>query len=351
MKDRTVFSLVGLALILLVISYMLYGHLKSQRDAFVPGGELLPGFDIDQVHKIMVRDSDGIVVLAKEKDNFVLEEKSRYPASNSRINDFFKQCSSITLAEEVTDDPKKHAVLGVASVESEDGEDSILVTFFDKADKKLAEFIVGKMKENGPGRYVRISDKPAVYISEAALRFQSDYKSYIDRQLLDIERHDIERVRVNPEGRSYIITADEDGQPMLEDIPAGKKVKGTEYKQVFTALSPLQITDFALASDSGIRDLQFEETYRASLRDKRVYTLRIARDADKYYIKISAEAEVPTRVTISRDESEEELKKKDEMLQLAKSVQDFNNFNANWVYSVDSHTGEKLTKAFNKLIE
>jgi len=351
MKDRTLYGLIGAAIVLLLISYVLHSHVQSRKVAFVAGSELLSGFDIDQVSRITIQDPKSKVTLVKDKDQFVLEEKSRYPASNARVNDFFKTCSSITLDEKVTDNPDKHEALGVKMAEEGVGEESAFVTLEDRTGKKLAEFIVGKRKEKPMGRYVRLTDKPEVYFTKSGVALMTDYKHYIERNLLDLAGEEIEKVVVNPGGTSYTITADEEGQPALETIPAGKKVKGTAYKQVFRALSPLHYSDFFLASAPEVSGLVFDRTYTAHLRDKRLYKLSIAGKDEDYYIKILAAADLPTRVTVSKDETEEELKKKDEILQIHETVKKFNELGASWVFKMDKYVGEKFTMKLDELVE
>ena len=112
---------------------------------------------------------------------------------------------------------------------------------------------------------------------------------YIDKNLLEVDSKKITEISVtDPNGVTYVLkSADEGATITLDNMPAGKQFKGTDYRTVFTALTSLAIDDVTAASK--VADLKLDWKYICKLSDSTVYTLGLCKRDNKTYMAVSAE--------------------------------------------------------------
>ena len=178
--------------------------------------------------------------------------------------------------------------------------------------------------------------------------------NYIDQELIAAKREDIESVTVSWPSGLYTLKTKEGSQDIvLEDIPAGKKLKSSEAQSVFTALTSLRFDDVKKISS----DMAFEKQYMCWLKDSTVYALRIAQKYDKTYVSCVAEFTDQTPVekaSIDQGgevESEEELKKKEAKLLARDNAMKFTATHQGWAYEIAEWTAKNMMKELADLIE
>ena len=147
-----------------------------------------------------------------------------------------------------------------------------------------------------------------------------------------------------------MLQRDDSGDLVADKTPVGKKLKATDVAAVFNALSSLLFEDVV---KEGVENLTFDKKYRCTLKDSTQYTLNIATDGDKTFVKCSAEFTDKSQVTIERggSETEEELKAKEAKLIARDSAKDFAKARAGWVYEISADSAGKLTKSLDDLLE
>lgn len=178
--------------------------------------------------------------------------------------------------------------------------------------------------------------------------------NYVDQELIAAKREDIESVTVSSQDGLYTLKTGQDSQDIiLDNIPAGKKLKSSDAQSVFTALTSLRFDDVKKISS----DMAFEKQYMCRLKDSTVYALRIAQKDDKTYVTCVAEFTDKTPVEkVSVDqggevESEEELKKKEAKLLARDNAVKFTTKHQGWVYEIAEWTAKNMTKELADLIE
>jgi len=138
---------------------------------------------------------------------------------------------------------------------------------------------------------------------------------------------------------------------VLENIPAGKKLKDSDSKSVFNALTDLRFTDVKKKSTAN-GELTFDRQYVCRLKDSTVYTISIAQKDDKTYVTCQAEFTDTTPVTIKKEgESEEELKKKEAKLLARDKAKQFTTEHQDWIYEIADWKAKNLTKKLSDLLE
>jgi hypothetical protein len=353
-KKLTILGIVAVAMVLWAVVQSRISN-KSEVEPAGPA-YLIQGFDPSVVDSIVIGTGDAAFTLKHQGSGFVVVNKDNYPAKTSEINSLISKCLDIQTSEFVTDNPANHKDLEVTE------EKARSVVKFMKADPNsslLTGVIIGKTKELGQGSYVRLlSSDPAlsnkVYVTSNAPWFGGGAMNYIDQELIAVKQEDIKSVTVSSPSGPYTLTTKEDSQDIvLENMPAGKKLKSSETKSVFTALTSLRFDDVKKISS----DLAFEKQYMCRLKDSTVYALRIAQKDGKTYVSCVAEFTDKTPVEKApvdqggKVESEEELKKKEAKLLARDNAAKFTTSHQGWVYQIADWKAKNLTKKLDDLLE
>ena len=344
-------AILGVVAILMVFWAVMQSQISNK-----PGDEpdrpayLIQGFDPSDVDRIVVGTGDAAFTLKRRGNGFVVVDKENYPAMTSEINSLITKCLDIQTSEFVTANPANHEDLEVTDQKARS------VIKFMKADPNsplLTGIVVGKTKELGQGSYVRLlSSNPdlsnRVYVISNAPRFGSGAMNFIEQQLIAVKREDIESVTVSSPDGEYVLKPKENGQDvMLENIPAGKKLKSAEAKSVFAALANLSFDDVK----RNFGELPFDNQYVCRLKDSTEYTIKIATEDGKVYIACSAEFTEQRPATIRKDESEEELKAKEAKLLADDKAKEFTERHKKWMYEIPGYKAGHLTKELSDLTE
>jgi len=347
MTNKRLAVLAVTAAVMVTITAALYSGRGAGEEEFGSGSTLIQGLAPEKMGSIVIEHGGDKVTIEREGSGFVLAEKDNYPASVKKINDFLIKCLDIRCKEKVTESPGNHAELGVA----EEGADATTVSFLGGDGKPLIGFIKGKSAERS-GAYVRLVDNNVVYTTEEYLHINTAATDYIDKSLVSAKREDVKRVEVQVGKESYAIARDDEDKIVLENIPDGKRPKGTEYESVFGALSGLNLVDVAKADRL---DLKWGATYTCRLKSGLTYTVQLAEQGEKNYARLSAKgpaAEILRKsAQITRTESDEKLKEKETVLLAAKTAGEFAERHAPWVYEISSWAAEKLRKPLADLVE
>jgi len=350
-------TILGIVAVLMVLWAVVQSRIAN-RPRTEPAGPvyLIQGFDPSGVASIVIGTGEAAFTLKRQANSFVIVDKDNYPAKTSEINDLVSKCLEIQTSEFVTDNPANHEDLEVTE------EKARSVVKFMKADPNsslLTGVIIGKTKELSQGSYVRLLSSNSalsnkVYVTSNAPWFGSGAMNYVDQELISVEREDIESVTVSSQKGTYTMRTKEDSQDIiLDNIPAGKKLKSSDARSVFTALTSLRFDDVKKLSS----DMAFEKQYMCRLKDSTVYALRIAQEDDKTYLSCVAEFTDRTlgeRAPVDQGgevESEEELKKKEAKLLARDNAVIFTAKHQQWVYEIAEWKAKNLTKELDDLLE
>jgi hypothetical protein len=257
----------------------------------------------------------------------------------------------IQTSASITDNPANHEDLEVTEEKARS-----VVKFMTPEPNSavLTGVVVGKTEELGQGTYVRLLSSDSalsneVYVASNAPWFGGTATNYIEQELISVTRDDIESVTVSSPSGKYTLKPKEDSQDVvLENIPAGKKLKSGDSPSVFTALTSLRCDDVKKKSP----DLSFEKQYVCRLKDSTVYTLKIAQKDDKTYVTCEADFTDTAPITKGSDvEEPEELKAKEAKLLARDNATKFATKHQGWVYEISDWKAKNLTKELADLIE
>jgi len=353
MSDRKL-TILGIVAVLMVIWAVVQSRISSRPRAQPDApAYLIQGLDPAHISSIVLGAGENAVTLKRQGRGFVVLNKDNYPAKAGEINNLLASCLDIRIGELYTDDAANHKDLGVAEEDA-----GTVVKFFRPDSSLLTGVVVGKAKEQasvssvepGQGTYVRLLPGDKVYLAPKAPSIKSRAIDYIQQQLISVKRESIESVTVASPDDEYTLKAKEDDKGIvLENMPAGKKLKSNEANGVFTSLANLRFDD--VKKKSG--ELTFDSQFVCRLKDSTVYTVKIAKKDDKTYITCSAEFTDSTLVTEReiRDANEAELKQKEAKLLARDRAKKFSAKHQGWIYEIADWNAKNLTKKLSDLIE
>ena len=96
--------------------------------------------------------------------------------------------------------------------------------------------------------------------------------------------------------------------------------------------------------------LGFEQKLDVALKDGSGYRLALAERGDERFLQIAGYHSVE-RLEVDRDESEEELQEKAEIMSRANEISEFNALHGSWVYKLTDAIADKIGLAKSDLIE
>ena len=346
-KHLTILASVAGAMIILTILF--YSECGGAASGFKAGMTFIQGLDPENIGAIVITRGEETITLSREEGgDFVIKEKSNYPASVKKINDFLLDILKIRYAELVTDSPENHAELGVA----EDSPEAVKIVLEDTEGDELFVFFKGKKSDRTPGSYVRIEGENTVYTTEKFLRINTKPNDFLETSLLSVEKKDVQVVFVRTPASSYTITRDGDEGILLRDIPAGKQPKGNKYKVVFRSLSGVTMNDVVPADSL---DVSWDRRYVCRLDSGLIYVIDLAQKEDEYYAKLSAQGPSARALEASKyifeHESEESLKKKANVREANDQAREFSAKHTGWAYVINKVKFDNLSTPLEDLLE
>jgi hypothetical protein len=337
-------NLLIIASVLLVLSAWTYRQSVWRADRFQRGQVFLPNMNPDEIATARIQQGEEVVTLRREGDHFVVIEEHGYTASNSAVNRLFRDLLEVNLEKEVG---RGGQLLEELEIEPPT-ESTIEVALEDGAGKEMVRLRVGASQEEGSGRYIRRLDQDdaPIYLTSGGVFVSTEAASFLAKEIVQVEASQV----VSVQGADFRLERGENGELGLTGLPAGAKEKTSEINGLESLLSSLSFDKVYIADDAEVGNLEFEQVLEYGLEDGSSYVLSAAREDDSYFLRIRGSHSV-TQVAIARDEAEEQLREKAEMLSRADEIEDFNRFHGSWVYELGEWTGKKLFLRRSDLID
>ena len=344
MSNKKLAILVIIAAVMLAWAVIQSNISNVSRKVSTGTAYLVSGVNTDEIGSIVIKSGDKTLTLKQQLGKFVVVNKDNYPAETNKVNDLITKCLEIEVSSQiVTDNPANFKDLGVAEDDAQ-----IIVRFLKPDEKELFGIIVGKTKENGSGTYVKLTSSDKVFEAADSPFIDTDPINYVKKQIVALTKPDTAQVTViSPEGKYTLKSVTDSENLELVDIPAGKKLKQSEAENVFTALSNLSFTDVM----KNPRDLNFDRQYVCKLYNSTEFTFNIAAKNGITYISCKAVYTEGRPESIRKDESEEELKQKEEKLLLDDKAKDFTARHTEWVYEIPTFKAKYMTMKLSDLLE
>ena len=341
-------TILGIIAIIMVVLAVIQSRIANKPlTVSAAPTNLIQGLDTAEIASIVLGSADEPVTLKRSNGIFVVENKDNYPADTGIINRVITNCLSVQVDQPFTKNPKNYNDLGVDEKQAPN-----IVKFFKQDGSLITGVIFGSAKQGGSGSFVRRVGDENVYVALSHTWPANRAIDFVNRELIAISTDKIDSVTVSsPDGQYTLKDDPNSSDPLLTQIPQGKKAKDSDCRDVFNTLQNLRFQDVMLL-DSIKNKLTFDSTYECKLKDSSLYEFKIAKLEDKYYMTCSAQFTDTTPVTKGSEvESQEQLKQKEAKLLAKEKAIKFAQTTANWVYQFNEYEAKNLIKKLSDLIE
>lgn len=325
--------------VLLIISIFVFINENKRGTDLLSGSDYIKGLDIEKIQKIILTlKDDKKIVLTRDAQRFILENRKSYPAATDKVNDLIYKIASIQVDHKITsaasdDDLKQYGL--------DDQSKKYLVELFDNDNKKTVAFRVGR-DDKTKGNYLYREGKQEVYLSQNNLRINSSYKDFISTVLLDIKKDDIEQIKLQANTKIELTKKD---QGFVLVAPANKKLKKEKAEEYAQSFSSLTFDDYYTHTEPTVQALTFDKDIKIQLKNKLIYKVSLAKTKQDHFIKLNVLVnEIPKRVVVRKDDGKEKLQNIEKMMKAQGDAHRINREKGNWIYKVDQSVYEKLAK-------
>jgi hypothetical protein len=164
----------------------------------------------ESAQRIVLRQGDKSVTLARDGQGWGIVEKGNYPAEIEKLRALFAGLAELRLSEPRTGVSDEYARLGVEDP-TKKGAGGTLIQIFGKQDTQILALIVGHRREargaSGGGElYVRVPTEAQSWLADGRLEASADVSSWFGHDLLNISRDRIKSVEVARDGGDLSFT-------------------------------------------------------------------------------------------------------------------------------------------------
>jgi hypothetical protein len=273
MKSRTLLMLTAVLAVLIGGGIMMM-RLNDQHPPYpTMGAYLIQDLPVNDIEQISIEGPGERVRLEKKPGQWVVADRSGYPADFSRITDFVRALRDAKTGRrfETSSDTRSGLCLldpstGDASPENK----GIRVTLSNKDGKMLADLLLGSMRADpsgghAGGRYVSLEGSSGVYLIDESLALAKPApQDWLDKLLLDIPASKIRSIAFEKDGddlyRFERNRSEDRFKPVI--FPAGGDIDEQALKKLSDALASFRIEDVIPASELNAAEFTARLEYR-----------------------------------------------------------------------------------------
>ena len=255
MNAKTLYALIGAAIVALLAAVLINSSKKPQSDTAAQAQRLLPELQghVNDVGAITLTGADNKVLatLKRGADGWTVAEKANYPADVAKIREFILKLDQATLIEQKTANDKRYAELGVDDIKDKDAK-GVQVELAGL--EKPVKLIVGNFNGGGGGgTFVRRADDPQSWLASGNLTVAKNTADWERRDLTDIAAARLQSVTLtSPDGKVLKAAKQQRGDANFKvaDVPAGREASSEFVANgLGSVLANLRADDAAPAKD------------------------------------------------------------------------------------------------------
>lgn len=312
MNQRQLTILAAIAIICLVagVWMKLSGQSGWQNETRRIGGTILEELAINDVARIVVREANGEVTLARKDGAWRVEQRYGYPADYGTISQLVKRLANERVKQTIEVGPSNYARLGLlppsegsgkntgvdVELQNEAGDPLARVRLGKKHDRVDGE--VGPMGRNYPdGRYLLVLDEneggEVILVSRVFDDASGAATDWLDDQFVELRK--VVEASLERDGKTvWKLAKDEENSKLtlVGDVPEGKQVKTSAVSGTARALAYARFADVADPDLPPAKaGLDTSAVYHAVNEDGISCTLRIGDDNGngEFYARVRLE--------------------------------------------------------------
>jgi hypothetical protein len=332
---------------------------------------------VNDIARIEVKTKDQDTVLVKQGEQWVIENRSRYPALFEKVRGAVLAIADLKILEGKTKNKELYPRLGVEDIETQ-GASSRQVVLIDQGGQPLAALIVGKKRTATSGRgipafYVRKVGEPQALLVKGALEDLPEKPiDWTDQSLLNIDAKRIRAITIEPPGQGPLQIHRKDAGTQdftLDNILKGTKLKSqTALNGLASTLEFLQFEDvvaragFTPPPNPTVTTLRtfdglIAKVTTANLNDKAHASFEFAYDAEAAAQaketpateETKPSADAAAKPTASNQPATAETPKTEAKPSVEEEAAKLNEKTRDWVYILPGYKATLLTKTLSDL--
>jgi len=337
------------------------------------GQKIVKNFPINDVDRIVIKQSSGQLNLAKKSDIWAVQERSNYPANFETISELLRKVWDLKIAQ-----PVEVGATSLGRLEllpPERGTNSgTLVEFKDKSGKTINSLLLGKkhMRESKgesqfggggwpDGRYLMVGNdvQTVAVVSEPFSNVEAKPEEWLNKDFFKVEKLKSISVTTTNATNNWKLSRDsETNEWKLADLKANEQVDTGKISWVNSALSSPSFSDVATNTAPEATGLNKPLLAKLETVDGFNYEIKAGNkaspDKDDYFFQISVAGNFPKERVAGKDEKpedktkldkefQEKIKKLEEKLKTEKAYE-------KWTYVVSKWTIDPLFKERKDLL-
>lgn len=234
MTPKTFFSFTAVTAVIIVVAGFSIAE-RYSTDVFVLTDK--PMFEdltakVNDITEISVQDNEKTVVIRRKGENWVLPERSDFPASNETVRQFLVKLAELRVRERKTANPSLHARLQVEDLKGKKDLSKRLIVK-DKGGNVLVDTLIGRQNFDiagtvDAGRYVRKLGDPQSWLTAGTFDMPDSIAKWVQPEFMNVNSKRIETVTVrHPDGNQLTVERiDPKGTKFAAlDVPKGRNVE------------------------------------------------------------------------------------------------------------------------------
>jgi hypothetical protein len=333
------------------------------------GGKILGEFDLGTVAGLRIIEGTNAVNITKTGDNWVVKERSGYPANFGNVAEFVRKLADLKVTKPVKVGPSS---LGRLDLVAPDKGQSVLVELLSADGKTLRSLLLGRkvMKEsagdNSPmggggawpvGRYVMVDNKPetVAVVSDPVSNAEPKAEDWIDKEFVKVEQPIFVSVTKPEATNSFTLSrTNEFGEWHMEGLLGDEKIDTSKVSVFSTLLSSASFSDVTLTPSADAFDKPSTIAVRTAGGFN--YDVKLGKPGadDNYPIQVAVSADFPKERAAVKDEKKEDkdrldkefkdkLTKNEEKLKKEQAL-------AKWTFTINKWSIDPLLKSRSELL-
>jgi hypothetical protein len=372
---RLLIALVVVGVVAAILHFSGSGGAVSEVSSSTSKKKIFSDFPINDVSKVVIKEKDGSVTLAKGEKSWEVSEREGYPANAEPIIQLLRKVWDLNIVQPITIGRSQYGRLNlVAPEEAAVGDESAaIVSFQDKDGKDLASLWLGKvyqrsegrpdpfgggMATTDAGRYVKKGDSNSVYlVGDTFSDVKIEAAEWIDKSFFKVEKIKSIEIVSKEKANDWKLERKSESDPFV--LPASapdEKLDPNKLSSMQSAFSNAQMEDVYTGAEAKEQKTD-ENTFKVVTFDSFSYEISVGakNDLNEMPLSLKVSASLVEKRTAGEEESEEEKKKLDgdfersltalrEKLEQEKALEGH-------VFKVRSYIVDSITKTRSELME
>lgn len=230
MKPNHFAGLAATALAALIITVLVYSANAPWTPTTAGGEKLAPTLagDVDKIAAVEISQGTQKINISRDGEAWVLKDRDGFPASSDKVRTLLIGLAEGTLREAKTRNKSRFHLLNVDDPAGKNS-NARLIRLLDDKGNTLTEIIAGKSSTNQlngqQGTYVRRPDEDQAWLASKALSGGIALRDWTQPRVFETATEKIADATIEIPGEPSYHLKRQDTQHVLENIPAGKKIK------------------------------------------------------------------------------------------------------------------------------